>query len=47
MEGQDQKSPGKQNCEASMTFYMIIVGDGVDLRSVNPLNPEPFIVVAS
>jgi hypothetical protein len=25
MEGQDQKSSGKQNCEALVTFYMLIV----------------------
>jgi hypothetical protein len=26
MEGQDQKSAGKQNCDGSVTFYMVILG---------------------
>src|SRR5687767_9151486 len=32
MEGQDQKSSGKQNCEALVTFYMLIV---VTVRCAN------------
>jgi hypothetical protein len=31
MEGQDQKSPGKQNCDGLDDFYSVTLGDAARL----------------